>query len=626
MLPETTGIDPRLAEAVDALETANPGWRVLAASVYRLPYARLTARAVMQAPRRFNVLEEFVLRAATELEPAPTPAELAALLGLDQLFIDAALADLAALKIVSPGPTVALTAAGRKQFKQGQAMQPAEHHALTLVYRPALDDLQLWRSLRPVDAPLLPGLPEAEREALPSRAVAAVTVERVQAALAGDGQPLVQAGERRALTGVDQVGLDNLGSYGCGVLVVQDTRAEPGRDNLALHAIDLESQAHDPALQRRLDAWLNVGQAHMRDYLPGVEAGEAETAPEAADTLDLGELARQPDSGVELLRANNQDDRARHLLRTARQAVLLVLPALDAGSLNDALLAHLHSLAGRGVPCLIGWGQADERDQEPGEPEPAGLRSIEAAITPDGLPAAAVWWVGQQVGQDVVFDRGAMLSTVPGTVVWGGEAYSAGSATYLIDEPELVQSAVDDLEPSFARAARQAWNSLSRAPQAARPALQRCCLTWVAIRRPGEALSHILKLAAAGAEAMPRAWEAMAVTCLALSRLPDADLAAMEAPAGLRRAAAEFLDWADSAGPAGAGCSPPAASFLNDFHAALTRFAISDQADGDDTRRLFDELRQTWAAAVAEAGPSALDVFAPAPAEAKPDRPKKRRY
>ena len=144
MFPTTSNVDEQLNDAADAVEQADPTLRVVAGRVFRLPYARLRVRAALQNPRRFNILEEFVLRAAAELSPAPNAAELATLLGLDPLFVEAALSQLESLKAVarSKGGAVTLTAQGKQFAKDGRAMQLAEHKVLSLMFRSGLDDLQ----------------------------------------------------------------------------------------------------------------------------------------------------------------------------------------------------------------------------------------------------------------------------------------------------------------------------------------------------------------------------------------------------------------------------------------------------------------------------------------------------
>jgi hypothetical protein len=267
----------------------------------------------------------------------------------------------------------------------------------------------------------------------------------------------------------------------------------------------------------------------------------------------------------------------------------------------------------------VGWGTADEQEQEPAPPAPGVVDALHGLFTPDGLPAAPVWWVGQLYGTDVLLDRAALVSTVPVAVTFQGRRVAAGGSTYHITEPGLVAAAAEELQPPFARAARLAWHAAARAPAAARLALERCCVTWVAAGRPGEALSHVLKLAASDPASIRVAWETLAVTLLALGRLPAEALEAMEAPAALRRALPEFLDWADSA--AGDEAQIP---FLAAWRSRLDQAA---RAGDDDLPALLADTRRLWAeTALTSPGLRAADVFAPPRDEGGPARPKKRRY
>ena len=259
----TTSVDPRLAEATAAVETASLAQRVLAARVFRLPYARLKARVAVQAPRRFNILEEFVLRAAAELTPPPTPAELAALLGLDALFVDSTLRQLETLQAVAKGggaaavrtAPVTLTPQGKQFLAQGQALLAPEHKALTFIYRAGVEDLRLWAAPAVIegDLPVLPGLTAEAREQLVAQAQAALKLPRVIAATEAAGLKLHIPAEGRSLTTVDQVALEDTSFAAVGVLVVQDVLTQ----QVSVRALDPATQAADAVLQALLDKWLS---------------------------------------------------------------------------------------------------------------------------------------------------------------------------------------------------------------------------------------------------------------------------------------------------------------------------------------------------------------------------------
>jgi hypothetical protein len=640
MFPTTSSVDEQLNGAADAIETADPTQRVVAGRVFRLPYARVRARAALQTPRRFNILEEFVLRAAAELSPAPNAAELATLFGLDPLFVEAALAQLESLKAITraKGGAVGLTTQGKKFAKDGQALQLAEHKGLSLLYRSGLEDLQLWAAQPSVSSelPVLPGLLEGARAGLGAQAQAAVTPAAVIAATVAGGLGLHDPAEGRLLTGVDQVALEDLSSFAVGILVVQSLLTGQGR----LVGVDLESQETWPELQARLNEWLKAGRVKLADFLPAaspmeLELGAASSAPEPTEYQlrhRAALSAARPPEAIELLASGAEAPRAAQWAQAIQHTLLLFVPHLSPAILRPGLLSVLNTLAERGVITIIGWGAADDREHE-SDPSAEVLDTLAQLAKPQGLPPVLTWWVGGLYGQDAVADQLSLASTLPNLLLDPaapeGQPAPAGVTTYLVTDPELVGTALEDLEPALARAARQAWQTASRTPEAARQTLMAACQTWVAIRRPGEGLSHLLKLAASLAEeapaAMPVAWEAFTTICLSLAPLPAADLSDMAAPEALRRAIPEFLDWAESAQTAavdGAADRPPFVAALHD------RLARHSQLEPDDLPKLLAEIRQLWAEVgqPAAAGGLAQAFAGPAAtAESKTEKPKKRR-
>ena len=59
------------------------------------------------------------------------------------------------------------------------------------------------------------------------------------------------------------------------------------------------------------------------------------------------------------------------------------------------------------------------------------------------------------------------------------------------------------------------------APEEVVHGLEQCCVVWVAVRRHQTALQHVLDLVDAAPDALPVAFRLMAVTLMALQRLPD---------------------------------------------------------------------------------------------------------
>lgn len=117
----TKTIDSNLSSLAEQIEQQNPGLSVLAARQFRFAIRQTPLEVATCEPREFNVLEEFILRAGVEFEPAPTLKELADLLGLDEIFVKTAAATLVSLESleVAENGQIAIAPQGRDFFDKG---------------------------------------------------------------------------------------------------------------------------------------------------------------------------------------------------------------------------------------------------------------------------------------------------------------------------------------------------------------------------------------------------------------------------------------------------------------------------------------------------------------------------
>jgi len=117
----TKPIDSNLSSLAEQIEKQNPGLSVLAARQFRFAIRQTPLEVATCEPREFNVLEEFILRAGVEFEPAPTLKELADLLGLDEIFVKTTAATLVSLESleVAENGQIAIAPQGRDFFDKG---------------------------------------------------------------------------------------------------------------------------------------------------------------------------------------------------------------------------------------------------------------------------------------------------------------------------------------------------------------------------------------------------------------------------------------------------------------------------------------------------------------------------
>ncbi|MEA5601124.1 hypothetical protein [Nostoc sp. UHCC 0252] len=117
-------IDKNLKDVVNEIEAQSPSLSVLAARQFRYSLRQTPVEVNIKEPRQFNILEEFIIRAAIEFQPPPTEDELASILALDSVFIQTTTANLRSLQTLSATSPITVTPEGRSFYEKGSVPQP----------------------------------------------------------------------------------------------------------------------------------------------------------------------------------------------------------------------------------------------------------------------------------------------------------------------------------------------------------------------------------------------------------------------------------------------------------------------------------------------------------------------
>ncbi|WP_189523444.1 hypothetical protein [Nostoc sp. PA-18-2419] len=137
----TKPIDDNLKNLVEEIEVQSPNLSVLAARQFRYTLLQTLVEVNIKEPRPFNVLEEFIIRAAIEFQPPPTEDELASVLGLDSVFIRSTTANLRSLQTLSATSPLTVTPEGRSFYEKGSVPQPAYPVQLNAITDPLSNKL-----------------------------------------------------------------------------------------------------------------------------------------------------------------------------------------------------------------------------------------------------------------------------------------------------------------------------------------------------------------------------------------------------------------------------------------------------------------------------------------------------
>lgn len=134
MFQSSTRIHPALKEDVERAE-ALVGYQVLSAQIFRIPYALYEIQCEIRQSRQMGLLEEFLLRAAVELDPPIKSDDLADMLRVDFRFVEQTYRELINLQALMPSTERFLqaTATGEQYYRQDRMPQPPQLISLGLL-------------------------------------------------------------------------------------------------------------------------------------------------------------------------------------------------------------------------------------------------------------------------------------------------------------------------------------------------------------------------------------------------------------------------------------------------------------------------------------------------------------
>ncbi|MFM7364811.1 MAG: hypothetical protein ACKO11_10025 [Cuspidothrix sp.] len=117
-------LDANLKYLVDEIESENSDLSVVVARQFRYTVTQNMLELTIKEPRKFNVLEEFIIRAGMEFNPPPTANELASILGLDSVFVKSTIANLQSLQTLADNSQITVTEEGSLFYAQGSVPKP----------------------------------------------------------------------------------------------------------------------------------------------------------------------------------------------------------------------------------------------------------------------------------------------------------------------------------------------------------------------------------------------------------------------------------------------------------------------------------------------------------------------
>ena len=416
-------IDPQLQTWVDEIEAQSSGLSVLAARQFRYSLHQSPVEVAVSEPRKFNVLEEVVLRAGIELNPSPTEAELAAVLGLDSVFVQNTTANLRALQTLEVASTITVTPQGRQFYQQGSVPQPASLVQIYAITDPLIGHLTFQsNSLSEIlmSQPDLADFVTIEPKIPDISSLPLTELQQIiQASSLGLHAPeLGKIVTSCSVTALSQTFWRTMSLFVIFDVFEDEVRLQVRRGKQILEPasnwieelrvegkVDLNAlcELSDEVIAKERSATLNQKNVEVEARLEKIQQRALLTARQQRQEPQADNSSLQAGTAV-LLRDKEIHRAFLDTLNLAQHQILIYSPWVSRGVVDDEFLRLLQNLANRRVTILIGHGISRRQEDEERPIPPEVEAKLLAIKTPEGLPAIQVFWLGNSHAKEIIVD------------------------------------------------------------------------------------------------------------------------------------------------------------------------------------------------------------------------------
>lgn len=498
-------IDDNLKKLVEEIEAQSSSLSVLAARQFRYSLGQTPVEINIKEPRPFNVLEEFIIRAAIEFQPAPTEEELASVLGLDSVFIRSTTATLRSLQTLSATSPLTVTPEGRSFYEKGSVPQPPYSVQLNAITDPLSDKITFQSESLNETVINLPDLADFITIDNIVTDISVLTLEEIQKNLQASGLALHVPEEGKIVTSFKVVASIQKSWQKISLFVIFDAiedkltiQIRSGKQILEVASHRLQILHHEgkislqklcklsnEAINFEREAILKQKNVEVEARLEKIRQKALENPVKTSNNVDnytaVGEAIQLRDGQI----AQAFID----VLNSAKNQVIIYSPWVNQAVVNEKFLALLQKLADRGVWILIGHGIARREEDEDKPISPEVEEKLRAIRTPDGLPCVQVFWLGDSHIKEVIVDQKIHLCASHNWLSYRGDYLPRGESVYKVTIPHQVQEAYTFIANRFQNHAQKLWqNSLKH--RDSKLAVESLC-TWGALGMEDIALQEI---------------------------------------------------------------------------------------------------------------------------------------
>jgi len=468
-------IDDNLKNLVDEIEAQSLSLSVLAARQFRYSLRQTPIEVNIKEPRQFNVLEEFIIRAAIEFQPPPTEDELASVLGLDSIFIQTTTATLRTLQTLSATSPITVTPEGRSFYERGSVPQPPYLVQLNAITDPLTDKISFQSESLNETVINLPDLADFITIDHTIIDISLLPLEEIQKSIQASGLALHVPEEGKIVTSYKVLASTQKIWRKVSFFVIFDSLEDKlsiqirnGKQILesasnwleVLHAegkISLQALCKLPieTINFQREAVLKQKNNEIEARLEKVRQNALETARKTSEKVDnstvLGEAIQLRDGQI--------SQAFSEVLNSAKHQVLIYSPWVNQAVVNDTFITLLQKLADRGVWILIGHGISRRQEDEDKPIPPEVEKKLRAIKTPDGLPCVQVFWLGDSHVKEVIVDQEIHLCGSHNWLSYRGDYLPRGESVYKVTILHQVQEAYEFLANRFQNQAQKLWQN-----------------------------------------------------------------------------------------------------------------------------------------------------------------------
>ena len=468
-------IDENLKKLVDEIEAQSPNLSVLAAHQFRYSLRQTPIEVNIKEPRQFNVLEEFIIRAAIEFQPPPTEDELASVLGLDSVFIKTTTTTLRSLQTLSPTSPITVTPEGRSFYEKGSVPQPPYPIQIYAITDPLSDKITFQSESLNETTINLPDLADFIAIDRTIADIASLPLEEIQKSIQASGLALHVPEERKIVTSYRVLASPQKFWRKISLFVIFNALEDKltiqirnGKQILEsasnwLELLHAEGKISLHKLCKLLTETISFQSvAILKKKNPEIEARLEKTRKKALEAAikATGDVDNYKALGEAVQLRDGQISAAfLEILNSAKSQIIIYSPWLNEAVINEKFFTLLQKLANRGVWILIGYGIA-RRQEDEDKPIPAEVeKKLRALKTPDGLPSVQVFWLGDSHVKEVIVDKEIYLCGSHNWLSYRGDYLPRGELVYKVTIAHQVQEAYRFLVNRFQNNAQNLWQN-----------------------------------------------------------------------------------------------------------------------------------------------------------------------